>query len=350
MRANHPSAPLFKRLRYALEAAAFRFCTCIISRLPYRAILILAKAGGFCAYHLATRPRRIALANLDVAFGNTKSPTEKKEIARRSMQNFATTMLSLMWTKRRALEKLNQVVEIAAEDLARAREVLSRGRGVVCVTLHYGNWELLALAAGAQGFPLHIVTETLRNRSLENQVTQLRSSTGNRIVPQQGAVKKLLRVLRKGEAVALIIDQNPPEEGGGEWLEFFGLPAFSNVAAAALALRTGAPVFACHAVPLPNGRIKIAYGPEIPYTPTGNNDTDQKRLSQQCLRHFEELIRQRPELWLWCYKRWKHRRDADDSRYPFYTSPAVLTLPRRPVHQTNTAHNNSVASNTQPYL
>lgn len=348
MDANTQPRHRWKRFRHRLEAVGFRLATEALSWLPYSTVRRLANALGWCAYHLAQRPRRIALANLDVAFGDTKTRAEKERIALCSMQNFANSMLTLMWSRRASPEKLNRLVEVDAESMERAREVLARGKGVVCVTLHYGNWELFALAAGTHGFPLHIVTETLRNTALEQQLQRLRSATGNRIVPQKGAAMKLLRALRCGEVVILITDLNPPVEGGGEWLEFFGLPAFSNVAAAALAVRTGAPLFSCHAIPLAEGRIRVVYGPEIPYTVTGDWETDLERISQQCLAHFEQLIRQRPELWLWSYKRWKHRRDQDDPRYPFYTSKGVLSLPRRANSQTNAPHNTSVPNKTVP--
>lgn len=340
--------PRVKRFRYAVETAGFRLAMAVLPHLSLRAIRRLARWLGWAAYHLAGKARRIALANLDVVFGETKSLAEKKRIARCSMENLTATILTLPWSRGLTAEKLREVVELDAGELARVREVLGRGKGIVCATLHYGNWELLALAAGHHGLPMNIVADFSRNRRLGEMIRQLRAGTGNRIIPQRGAAPKLLRALRRGEIVVLIIDQNAPEEGGGEWLEFFGLPAFNNVLAAALVVRTGAALFSCHSVPLPDGRLRLVYGPQIPYSLTGHEDADVRRISQQCLDHFEELIRRRPEFWLWVYKRWKHRRDPDDPRYPFYTSEKVFSLPRRASQPTNAHQIASVPANNVP--
>lgn len=335
---------LGKRFRYALETAGFRLLICLLPCLSFRGLQGLARGLGSLAYRVAGKPRRIALANLDVAFGHTKPLAEKERIARCSMQNLATTILTLFWSARQTPKELHAVVEPDAENLDFARQVVARGKGVVCATLHYGNWELLSLATGNYGFPVHIVAEFSRNAALAELIHGLRSRTGNRIIAQRGAAPKLLRALRKGEVVVLIIDQNAPEEGGGEWLEFFGLPAFNNVIAAALAIRTGAALCSCHTVPMPDGRVRVVYGPEIPYTVTDDYEADVRRVSQQCLDHFEQLIRQQPGFWLWTYKRWKHRRDLGDTRYPFYTSEGVLPLPSRANKQTNAPQSSSAAT------
>jgi KDO2-lipid IV(A) lauroyltransferase len=307
-----------------MQTALARAATVVLPCLPYSAVRAIARCFGWLAYRLDSGARQISLANLDVVFSDAMPRAEKERIACRSMQSLAATILTLFWSRGQSRERLDKIVELDAECLARFREALARGKGVVYATLHYGNWELLALAGGHYGMPLQIVAETMRNEAVGRLIARLRAGTGNHMIPQRGAAPKLLRAVRHGEAAVLLIDQNAPEEGGGEWLEFFGLPAFNNVLAAALAVRTGAALFSCHAMPLPNGQVRLVYGPEIPYTVTGDYDADVRRVSQQCLAHFEELIRAQPEFWLWSYKRWKHRRDAGDTRYPFYTSPGVL--------------------------
>jgi len=309
-----------RRLRYRLEVLLVGALTRLLPLLPHRGLVAVGRMLGLVAYRLLSKQRRIALANLDIAFGTTKSAQEKEQIARRSMQQFALTILSLFWSPRLNQTNLNEVVEMDAENLAYAKSVIGRGKGVICITLHFGNWEVLGLASGLLGLPLHVVTETMRNTGMEDLFLRLRSRTGNRIVPQKGAATKLYKALRRGECIVLLIDLNAPEEGGGMWLDFFGLPVFNNVAAAGLALRTGAVIASALAYPLPDGRYRIVYGPEIPYTATGNDAADIERISHDCLAHCERVIREHPEAWLWSYKRWKHSPTPDLSRYPHYAS------------------------------
>lgn len=348
MNSNTNDASLAKRFRCGLESALARLAATFVPMLPYQVMRQMAYGLGWCAYFLDGRSRRISLANLDLAFGDSKSPRDKARIARHSMQNFAATLLTLFWSSRLTNPQLAALVEVDTDGLRHLRQRLAAGRGAVVVTPHYGNWELLLLHGAASGLPLRVITEARRNQAVEALITCLRSRSGARIIPQRGAALKLLKALRRGECVILITDHNPPEEGGGEWLEFFGVPAFSNNIAAALALRTGAPLFACHSLPLPDGRVRLIYGPEIPYTITGDDHADIRRISQQCLDHFEKIIRENPDHWLWFYKRWKHRKDITPARYPFYTSTEPLSLPSRRSNPINTPQSTSVPPSNAP--
>jgi Kdo2-lipid IVA lauroyltransferase/acyltransferase len=322
--ANTNNVSRWKRFRYQLEAVAVEALAWLMPRLPYGLVRRLGTGLGFLGYYLLAKERRIALANLDVAFGSTKSQAEKERIARVSFQNFASTLLKLFWAPHLTRIRLEEIVEANVDRLACIKGLSARGKGVLFVTLHFGDWELLSLATGLYGMPLNVVTETMRNTALERVFVRLRTLTGHRIVPQRSAALKIYKSLKRGETVAVLIDLNAPEETGGLWLEFFGLPVFNNVSVAALALRSGAAIIGCYAHPLPDGRLKVVYGPELAYTPTGDYETDVRIISQQCLTFCEQTIREHPEFWLWSYKRWKHRRDAGDTRYPFYTSSVVL--------------------------
>lgn len=329
MNSNTNNVSRWKRFRYQLEAVAVGVLAWLMPRLPYGVVRRLGAALGCLGYYLLANERRIARANLDVAFGDTKSPAEKERIARLSFRNFGATLFKLFWAPRLNRERLGKHVEPNVDRLLCIHELQRRGKGVLFVTLHFGDWELLGLATAVYGMPMNVVTETMRNTALERVFVRLRTVTGNNIVQQRAAALKIYKALKRGEIVAMLIDLNAPEETGGMWLEFFGLPVFNNVAVAALALRSGAAIIGCYAHPLPDGRLKVVFGPEIAYTPTGDYETDIHTISQQCLTFCENIIRTHPEFWLWSYKRWKHRRDAGDTRYPFYTSTAVLP-PRKP--------------------
>ena len=322
--ANTNNMSRWKLFRYQLEAVMVETLAWLMPRLSYGVVRRLGSGLGCLGYYLLAQQRRIARANLDVAFGDTKSPKEKERISRLSFQNFGATLFKLFWGPSFNHEKLGKLVEANVDRLLCIHELQTRGKGVFFLTLHFGDWELLSLATGLYGMPLNVVTETMRNTALERVFARLRTVTGHRIVPQRSAGLKIYKALKRGETVAVLTDLNAPEETGGLWLEFFGLPVFNNASVAALALRSGAAIIGCYAYPLPDGRLQAVYGPEIAYTPTDDYETDIRTISQQCLTFAEDIIREHPEFWLWSYKRWKHRRDAGDTRYPFYTSSAVL--------------------------
>lgn len=317
-----PPFPLRKRARFRLETVLVRFLAWAMPRLSRRTVWRLGRGIGWLGYYLLSLQRRIALANLDLAFGSNKTGSEKERIARASSQNFATTMLAQFWAPRLTRETLDEVVEMDAEGLRLVRDLRAKDRPIIFIALHYGNWELLGLATGFIGIHTTIVTKTMRNAGLERIFGRLRAQSGHDIVSSRHAGVKLLKALERGDCIALLIDQHVSLRAGGIWCEFFGAPVLTTSLMARLALRSGAAIVGGVAHPLGDGRARIVYGPEIPVEPSGDNEADVQRITQQCLQFCERTIRERPELWLWSYKRWKVRPQQEMGRYPFYSRPS----------------------------
>jgi KDO2-lipid IV(A) lauroyltransferase len=309
----------WKRFRYHLEAAFLELLAALLPRLSRKLFVRVADAAGGIAFYLMARERRIALSNLDIAFGQGKSLEEKRHIARSAFQTFARNFLGLFWMQRVRPETLDRLVEVDAEGLQCLRDCHARGKGVIFITLHYGEWELLALATALRGLPTNIVAEELRNPHVTRILDRLRGCGGNRIISQRFAMTKLFKALRHGDCVALLIDLNALPRRGGIWLDFFGKPVFAHSGPAALALYTGAAIIGCVAHPLPDGRLRIVYGPEIRHEITGDDDVDLQALNQQCLGFCEDIIRRQPAYWLWFYKRWRFRPTAEQGGYPDYS-------------------------------
>ncbi len=313
----------WKQFRHRLEAAAVHALAWVIPRCSRRAVQRAGGAVGWLGYHLLGEQRRIALANLDVAFGDAKTRAEKRRIARASFQNFAITIFGQFWTPRIGAETLAEIAEIDPANLELIRKIQARGKGIIFVTLHYGNWELLGLATAWYGIPMTVVSRTMRNPALETVFLRLREQSGNKIISSHRAVATLLKTLKQSGSVALLIDQEVPPSLGGLWVDFFGVSVLTTSAVARLALRSGAAIVGCASYPLSDGRSRCVYE-EINYQSTDDTDADVHAISQRCLDYCERVVRERPEYWLWSYKRWKHRPVGVTGRYPYYTRPLGL--------------------------
>ena len=319
MKAKPKLPSLWKRFRYRCGVVVLLAVAWIVQRMPRETVHRIGRGLGWLAYYLLSEQRRLALANLDVAFGDTKTRRDKNRIARSSMQSVAATVLCLLWSPRLTPQNFRRWAEVDAGNLAYVRQILQRGKGVIFLTLHYGDWELLGLAMGFDGIPLTVVQETMPDQAAEVFFARLRACSGHRIISQRFAGIRLLKALRRGENIALLTDLNATSKGGGVWVRFFGLPVYNDSAAAALALHTGAPIVCCVAHPRGDGLVHIVYEPEITCPPTGNYDADVLALSQKCLEAFETIIRQQPEFWLWGYKRWKFRPTREQGNLPYYS-------------------------------
>ena len=306
-----------KRLRHRLEAVALRGMAWLVPKSSRRFATRLGRALGWLAFHLSPNLRRIALQNLDVAFGDTMPASDKVRVARASLQNVGATLLGLFWAPRLTRESLDWLVDVVGLD--RVRELKARGKPIIIITPHYGDWELLGLATGFYGFPLTVVQETMKNEALEEIFARLRSVSGHRLVPNRFAATTLLKTLKRGGNTGLLIDLNAARGAGGMWLDFFGLPAYCVAATGALALHSEAAILPAVAHPLPEGRVRIVYGPEIEWARTGDNEAVARAINERCLAFCEDVIRAGPEYWMWSYKRWTPRATAERGRYPDYS-------------------------------
>lgn len=302
-----------RQYRSKAEAWLFDACMAIIPRLPRFLLVGFARFSSWAGWYMARRDRRIALANLKLAFGDTLTDRQRAWIVRRSFQCFAQTVLDYMWFSRDTQRRLARYVTF---DESVAKWV-RRGGPFVAVTAHFGNWELLGKYTAMQGVTLATVVKPVRNVAIDQRVNAFRATLGQVVVPRQGALRTLMRVLKEKGVVALLLDQDTRPEEGGVFVPFFGVPAPVSNAAALLALRFGVPLVPAFSRAEPGGRYRC-YACEA-LMPEQFAEGGQEALTVRITAAIEAEIRAAPEQWLWTYKRWKRRQPGvDPSLYPFY--------------------------------
>ena len=182
----------------------------------------------------------------------------------------------------------------------------AKGRGVVVAVAHFGNWELMARAAVQRGMQLTAITRALRGRLNEPILAARRREGGMRELPEKGSTDAALRLLRRGETLGVIVDQNM-RPSRGIFVDFFGEPACTTPAAAVLALRTGASLMACFSLRGPDGTHRATFeGPFAP-PPGARGQPAVRALTQEVTRAVERAVRAHPDHWFWVHRRWKTR-------------------------------------------
>ncbi len=301
------------RFVWAVQAMSFAAAFAVIPRLPRRAVVTLARWGAAAAWRLARRDRRIALANLRLAFGEALDERERERIVRCSFERFLLTVLDYGWFSRHGRERLERYVTFDQSLI----DLIARHEPAVVVTAHFGNWEIAGRYGAMRGASLASVVKPIRNPLIDVRVNRARALQGQVMVPRQGALRTLLRVLKNRGIVALVLDQDTRPADGGVFVPFFGVPAPVSNAAAVLALRLGVPLVPvfCHGEP--GGRYRChARAALMPADVAGATPEE---LTARITALIEAEIRATPDQWLWTYKRWKRRQPGDDpARYPFY--------------------------------
>jgi KDO2-lipid IV(A) lauroyltransferase len=287
--------------RYAAEARAAAAVQALVRPLPRRWALALGRSLGRLVADLDPRHVRIAAENLRRAFPHWDE-ARRLRTARAVYAHFGQTLVDILWMDGQPRERLlGLVVEEGRETVER---IHARGRGTVYVTAHFGNWEFYGLAWGWMGHPIGVVARPLDNPALDARLNAFRTRSGNTVISKRRALPDILRILRAGGGVAILVDQNVQEQDG-IFVEFFGRPAATTTVAAALAVKTGCAVLPVHCEALPDGGYRFVYGPELEWTASGNRQADIAQLTQAMTTAIEGWVRERPEQWLWMHRRWK---------------------------------------------
>lgn len=307
----------FKRqIRAPLERGAIHFAMAIIPRLPRKGVLALAWLGGRLGYLFDRRGRQIGTANLDLVFGDNKSPAEKRRILKTSFVTMARTLLDTFWFAHKPAERLDRYVEV--DD---SSTVFFEPKAHTCITAHFGNWEIIGQMSGHMGRPLSSIATPVKNKIVNKHFIRAREATGQKIIPRDGALRKLIKVLRDGGKTAFLADQNTPEDEGGIWIDCFGLPAQVTAAPAALSGRTKTEILTGFCIPQPDGRYRIYAADTFP-PPESTDEQSVRALTETINASAEKQILKYPEYWLWMYKRWKKiKPGSEPAGYPFYSRP-----------------------------
>ncbi len=306
-----PLVPLRKRLKRRLRTQLIRALLAVFGALSWKRAGALGEWLGRLAYRLAAKERQKALKSLAVAFPE-KSPQERERIAKDAFGHLGRAALEL--ANVRELDRAPDLfIDWPAEDRAALERALSRGRGVVFITGHVGNWELLARRVALAGHPAQSIARETSDRGTTELVEKFRLEGGVRSIwrGQEGAARQMLRALKAGEILGLVIDQDTKVQS--LFVPFFGVPAATPRAPADLVLRTGAALMVGFCQRQHSGRYLLTMK-ELEVTPTGDREADARGLTERLSLEIENAIRRHPEQWVWMHQRWKTRPSAADGR------------------------------------
>lgn len=248
------------------------------------------------------RLRRIAVKNLTMA-----GFTNPDEVADGVFRSVARLLAVFARLPRLTPQNISELIRY--DGLDNFLEPFKRGRGVLVATAHLGNWELSAFSHAWMTAPMNIVVRPLDNPRIDALVERYRGLSGNHIIEKKDAARGILRALKSGEAVGILIDQNTTLDQG-VFIDFFGQQACAGTAFAKLAHHSGAAVVPGFALwSEAEQRYILRFYPEVPMSGDATEDT------QRVHAQLESVIREYPDQWLWIHRRWKTRPPGEPSLY-----------------------------------
>lgn len=307
-----------KSFRYKLEFIGLRIAASVLVRMPFSWIVPVADALGTAVYYLDSRGRSTALENLRVALGQSRNPAQRKHIARKSYQTFARTMLSMFWLPNLNKENYSSFLRVEGTD-NHAVHGDSKIAGVYLLA-HFSNFEWLSWVSSHAIMAGLVITQELKNPLLNQTFNKLRTGSGHTLIPRGRALMRMLKFLKTGGKVGAAADLSIDPRLGAVPVQCFGMWTPLSPMAAVLAKRTGAALVPSLIFPEPCGRYRVSYGEPIAISP----ESTHQQITQACWDVFEEIIRERPELWLWSYKHWRFRPAcSSEQEYPSYANTAT---------------------------
>jgi KDO2-lipid IV(A) lauroyltransferase len=304
---RHPEVKGHYFLRAFVAAVMFLFRS-----LSWNAAWRLAHAVGWLLYKLKVR-REVAMINLDIAFGDRKTPAEKEAIYRGSLDNIGRGFVNYVRMPLMTEQFCKEHFEIENESIL--REAFNRGKGVLCLSGHFGAWDTSVGRLATAGYPMFLVAKQLPNPVFDKTVADLRESMNEGNIKHKDSMPIILETLRRGAGIVMVIDQNMKHEQG-VYLNFFGRPASTMRSPAWIVRETGAAVVAGYSRQLAPMRFVITIQEEVPWEPCpGDPDRELLVNNQRQTDAFARMVEKYPELWLWEHRRWKFQPEGWTNPY-----------------------------------
>jgi KDO2-lipid IV(A) lauroyltransferase len=277
--------------------------TAAVTALPEHVALPVGATLGRTAARCLRRRTREALANLKLVFPE-RSEAERSAIWRSSCAELGRCAVEWARLPGLATEVLRDRVEVVGlEHLAKAAEL---GRGALAITAHYGNFEYIPAVVRAclPGVHVSVVGRTMPTAGMQDMIERRRVRGGGAVIPQDA--RAILRALREGTVIGILIDHYTRARRGGALVPFLGIPAWTTTGPALLARRTGAAVVPLHIHRTHDGRHRIEVEPALELPQTGDRERDVVTATARMNEVVGRWIREDPVPWTWSHRRFRH--------------------------------------------
>ena len=272
---------------------------------PIRANYLTARLAAGLFWRLASKRRRQSMEHIRASFPDW-SEDEVQRVAQQSLYGFAYMAMEVLFTPRlitparwrRHIELIN-----CAELI---RMLLENERGIIFVTGHFGNFEIVGYTMATLGFPSVAVARPLDNPYINDWIMGVREKTGQSILYKKGATESMDDILERRGSLSFIADQDAGRKGA--FVDFFGRPASTFKTPALMAMQHNVPIVVGFGRRLGlDCRFEIAVESIIRPADWADKSDPMLWITQEYTRNIEQIVRRTPEQYLWLHRRWKHQ-------------------------------------------
>ena len=257
---------------------------------------------GRLAFIFAVNERKNTIKHLTFAFGSEKKPNAIKKLAKKVFLNLSTCVAdAIRLTVMVKDGTIDRIVEV--ENFHHFTNAVEAGKGVILMTGHYGNWELMGTWIVRQGYPIKVVAKKSYDPRLDKLIVDYRNEAGYANTARGSATRSVIEGLMKGETYGLLFDLDTKVKG--VFVNFFGKPAHTATIPVYLSGKLGAPIIPMFIRLKSDLTYVITCLEELQLVSTGDEEKDVVTNTQICSDIYEKMIRLHPEQWIWMHRRWK---------------------------------------------
>jgi KDO2-lipid IV(A) lauroyltransferase len=269
---------------------------------------------GLLASLVMRRKNRIAHTNLGLVYGGSLSRSDKRRIIRRMWINFGRNLVEFVRIPLYGPHNIGRTVTWSGfEHLAASK---ARGKGSLVLTAHFGNWDLLAVAAGINGIKVAMISKKLKS-PFWNEFWMTHRGAEEYVVPiwKKGAAKGIFRAIRRNMFVAYVLDQDTKLSEGSIFVEFFGKKASTTDSLAVLSYKRRLPVIPAFIVRKSRTRHHVYVLPPIEFETVGDLNESLAHNTRRYLAALEKFVMRHPDHWIWLHRRWRRRPEGEAPIY-----------------------------------
>lgn len=286
-----------QKIVYRIATIFFRF----LGLLPLKWLRNIGRMAGRIFFLVSRKYRELTIENLTCAFGHEKSPHQIRRMACHVIENLMQVPCEMALIPKLRYKDVGDLIRV--EGFHHIEAAHKKGKGVLCLTAHIGNWEIIPSVLSLLGDPPASVGRPLEFRAFDLLVSGFRTWHGGSVIPTGHSMRIILKALKQGSIVGILLDQRAKWHEG-VLTDFFGRLACTNKGLALLALKIGAPVVPIFLV-RDGSRFKMCCNSEVRVIRTGYKAKDIEINTQAYTKIVESMVLRYPTQWNWCYKRWK---------------------------------------------
>ena len=290
-----------KQTKHALTFVLVRALIFVVNRVGRGTAMLLGSVLGVLAWRLLAKDRYRIDRHLRLMDGLKMTLDKRRLCSREFFINSGRNLVDVIRLERHFERDIEPRLEF--EGLEHLDAAYNRGRGVVAVTGHIGNFELLAAFVVHRGYRCAAIGRTMYDKRMDELLVGNRQKLGLTSFSSTESPRKMLAWLKKGGVLGVLIDIDSIRLRS-TFVPVLGRMALTPIGQTMMGIKTGAAFIAGACVRIPGGRYRIIFRPEITIEPSGDFNQDVYHMTAACSRELDHYIRSYPDQWIWLKNRW----------------------------------------------